>query len=153
MVDLAEFYKKYSILEIYTLVHHPSSRRKNREGGIAGVQFQNAYVDKLQREYPFCKDMWDKDIFSKFKILYDDPPKQLTEQEDGSLKFKEKIVVEDWDTFIDSFRQVRNNISHGAKYLNGFQELGLDERGGELVEAALSFIEFLEKKIIKVELH
>lgn len=108
---------------------------------ITGVYLKNAYGEKLETISPFNDINWNEAPFSSFAILKVNPPKPLVEN-NGSLEFGQAIQVTDWKTFIDSFRQLRNNMAHGSKLILGIK--GMVQRDEELIKAGLSFIQFLE---------
>lgn len=112
---------------------------------ITGVYLKNAYGTKLEQISPFNAIKWNEDPFSNFSILKTNPPKPLVEK-NGSLEFGEAIQVTDWNTFIDSFRQLRNNIAHGSKLILGIK--GMEQRDEKLIKAGLSFIQFLEENCL-----
>lgn len=126
------------LLEIYTLKKYPESRTpRNRK--IEGVLYKNTYVAQLDAKHPFDDIDWDKPPFKNFLILKTSPPKPLVEK-NNNLEFGEAQKVRDWGSFIDSFRQLRNNITHGAKL---FFSMQLEPRDDELISAGLAFINFL----------
>ena len=141
MNDFAELSKKLGLLEIYTLEKYPESRHL-RNGKVERVHYRNAYKDQLEQKHPFNQIDWDNAPFNNFSTLMKSPPKPLIE-EDDVLKFGNAETVADWGSFIDSFRQLRNNITHGAKF---FDSLHLERRDEELIKAGLTFIDFLDEE-------
>jgi len=139
MNDFAELSKKLGLLEIYTLRKYPESRHP-RNKKIKRVHYKVAYSQELEENHPFRKINWDDQPFRNFSILQKSPPQPLIEVGDV-LDFGNAEEVENWDSFIDSFRQLRNNITHGAKF---FGSLQLEQRDEELIKAGLAFIDFLD---------
>jgi hypothetical protein len=144
MNDFVEFSKNLALLEIATLIKYPCSRDKNGKK-ITGVLYKNAFEKVLEEKDPFETINWQDTPYSSFSILKYNPPKQLIERY-GELEFNNSVLpITTWDEFIDSFRQIRNNLVHGAKFLHG---MNLEERDNELISAGLAFISFLESKNI-----
>lgn len=139
MNDFAELSKKLGLLEIYTLQKYPESRHP-RNSKIERVHYKIAYSKQLEKKHPFNQIDWDNPHFENFSILKESPPQPLIE-DGGVLDFGSAETVADWDSFIDSFRQLRNNITHGAKF---FDSLQLEPRDKELINAGLAFIDFLD---------
>lgn len=148
-----EFFKKITLLEIVTLRDIPQSRDKFPNGNlIRGVHYKSAYEGALQSKFPFDKIDWAKPPFDSFSVLKLAPPKSLMEDQ-GRIKFSDQAApVLDWDTFIDSFKKVRNNICHGAKLFKD-GDLRLDDRDGSLILAALAFIQFLQNEGLVKDLY
>lgn len=143
------FLQKIALLEIATLRDNPECRPA--QGHVYQASFKNAYEKKLEESFKFKTIDWTEKPFSSFKILKENPPGKL-HVENGHLLFKKDwIVVNDWSSFIDSFRQVRNNVFHGAKMFKS-GNLALEDRDYELVSAALAFISLLEQKGLVCEL-
>lgn len=155
--DYLEFYKKIGLFEIATIKKYPDARSFERKTSyIAGASFRDAYADQLEQRHPFSQIEWGGDSFANFKLLKERPPLRLRSGDDGAIYFDKDapIVVSDWGTFIDSFRQVRNNLVHGAKFFkDGGPGLRLDNRDHDLVSAALAFIGFLEAEGLIKDLH
>lgn len=145
MSDFEDLSIKLGLLEIATLKNYKNSRKKDSSCMITGVYLKNAYGTKLEQISPFNAIKWNEDPFSNFSILKTNPPKPLVEK-NGSLEFGEAIQVTDWNTFIDSFRQLRNNIAHGSKLILGIK--GMEQRDEKLIKAGLSFIQFLEENCL-----
>lgn len=143
MNDFEELSIKLGLLEIATLKNNKDSRKKNSVGRITGVDLQKAYGVELETKFPFSSIKWNEGPFPNFSILKTNPPKPLVEK-NGSLEFGEAIQVNDWNTFIGSFRQLRNNMAHGSKLILGIK--GIVQRDEELIKAGLSFIQFLENE-------
>jgi hypothetical protein len=140
MDDFVEFSKRISLLEVATLKIYPESRL-SRDGRIHQVQYKTAYAKKLEDWFPFNCIKWDQAPFLNFRVLKEFPPKFLIEK-DNELCFDENFpTVNNWEDFIDSFRQLRNNLVHGAKFLH---EMKLEDRDKVLITAGLTFIKFLE---------
>ena len=143
-----EFYKKYSLLEINTLMTYPESRRVRNGKVITDVWLQRAYGDRLEGKAPFTDIDWSKEPFSRFDILKDDPARRLITGDDGVLIFEDDgAPINDWKSFIIGFKQVRNNLTHGSKfYKENGHDLGLDDRDDVLIEAAVAFIDYLGRE-------
>lgn len=149
MSAFEELSRKLGLLEIATVKSYPDSAKLERNSDdITGVFYKNAFSAQLEKVHPFGGINWSDSPFSDFSILKENPPKKLrmvTDQNKKSPKFVDISPVNSWDTFIDSFRQLRNNLAHGAKFLDS---MGLDKRDNELIAAGLSFINFLESESI-----
>jgi hypothetical protein len=111
---------------------------------IISIQYKDAYEDSLERGDPFREIDWESKPFSEFRILKDEPPKKLRVC-NGKPVFRHIYGEPSGGTFIDGFRQLRNNLVHGAKFLKGTQ-LDLDDRDRKLICAEIAFITFLEKR-------
>ena len=141
MNDFAELSKRLGLLEIATLKDFPDSRSP-RNGRIREVHYKAAYAMELEKRFPFDKIDWSKAPFLNFSILTKEPPRQLVETAAGILEFeKTPPKVTNWEAFIDSFRQLRNNLVHGSKFLHA---MDLEDRDKNLISAGLAFISFLE---------
>jgi|GEM_PF-2800359 len=146
---LLKYFLQMSLLEIITIIHFPESRN-NRCKKIQGVYYATAYAKKLEDlpKNPF-KDpsLWNTDPYCKFKILREKPPGIFQQDPDTKkLEFIEQSPANNWDDFLKkSFAQVRHNLFHGAKFFkkDAYNHLNLEDRDKELINAALSFIEFL----------
>lgn len=140
-----DFFEKMTLLEIVTLRDNPETWPENNRY-INKAQLKIAYKDNLEEKKHFAEIDWDEEPYSKFRILKEKPPGKF-HVKDNKLSFnKEAITVDDWESFIDSFRQVRNNLFHGAKLFKESGQLELEDRDDELINASLEFISFLEEK-------
>ncbi len=147
MSAFEELSKKLGLLEIATVTTYPDSAQLCRTD-ITGVLYKKAFSSKLEGTHPFLGIDWNNSPFSTFRVLKEKPPKKLrmvTNQGKKKPEFVDIGTVNSWDTFIDSFRQLRNNLVHGAKFVHS---MGLDSRDDALIAAGLSFIKFLETKNI-----
>ncbi|TVQ83328.1 MAG: hypothetical protein EA357_06660 [Micavibrio sp.] len=135
--------KKLALLEIATLLKYKESRPSEGKY-VNSVGYKDAYRDTLQDKVPYSDIDWDEEPYRNFKLLAEKPPKRL-KIKDGHPKFVPISKVTCWSAFIDSFRQLRNNLVHGAKFLKEtYPEL--EDRDEELINAGLAFISFLEDK-------
>jgi len=140
----AELCKKMAMLEIVTLDRCPACRKSIQRGYIAGIDYAKVpYVSVLETRYPYNSIDWNADKFKKFRVLHDNPPKRLYEDGQRQLKFVNVLIPQNWSELFNSFRQLRNNLMHGAKFFHG-NSMELQDRDGELIKAGLAFISFLE---------
>jgi len=142
MTRYEEFYKKISLFEIATIKQFPTSRKTNRHNHITGVKFRDAYAETLEKNHVFEDIDWNHDPYSGYAILKTAPPKKLiVNGENVEFEGESSLTVGNWQDFLMSFQQVRNNVVHGAKLL---QNMNLEDRDQELMSACLSFIKFME---------
>lgn len=148
MPDLIfNFLKQYTLLESYFISNLPQHVKVSRAGYPQQANIKDAFSKELETKHPFSKIDWNKEPFSNFRILVDAPPRTLGGF-DGQFRFTNAITVSNWNDFIDSHRQLRNNIAHGAKFLT----LPLGKRDIELTNAGIEFINFLnDEKLINTK--
>ncbi len=167
----AEFYKRMALLEINTIWKFEESRglcgkKEDCQRKICGVLYEKTYSNRLELFEKFSDIKWEEDNYKALKVLKEKPPEELfvIKNEDVEeilfipVKFKKTDgsgcdKPENWEHYIQSFVRVRNNITHGAKFLYArVKNDNPHERDKELIDAALAFISFLEKNIIKARL-
>lgn len=145
------FFRKMSLLEIITIVNCKGSRqtkstREDDSKRITGVLLDNAYLTELEKYNFLCPETWQAPQFKKFELIKNQPPGKFIEKPDGCLEFKESPSPQNWTDFLKLFKQIRNNLFHGAKFFKKepYAQLKLSDRDTELIDAGIAFIKFLE---------
>lgn len=139
MLDsIFNFLRYHTLLESYFILNFPQHVIVYKDGAPKQTNFKDAFSRSLEINHPFSTIDWNIQPFSKFRILVEAPPKTLIKT-NNHFVFTNAITVSNWDEFIDSYRHLRNNITHGAKFLT--QQLG--NRDIELANAGIEFINFL----------
>ena len=140
--SILNFLKYHTLLESYFIIKFPEHVAVSKDKFPTKTNFKDAFSENLEVKYPFSKIDWDIEPFSKFRILVDAPPKPLKKNDKNQFEFADAISVSSWDELIDSYRQLRNNITHGAKFLT----MQLGNRDIKLSNAGIEFIKFLNNE-------